>query len=85
MEIIEIYHDSLFAVRFDEKDSNEYEGAFSLWQDLDYLVRFFEENKSLVSTDFWKDTLPSVDSEDLAKSIVDENSFISTNYSFFYI
>lgn len=73
MEIIEIYHDSLFAVRFDAKDSNEYEAAFSLWQDLDYLVRFFEENKSLVNTDFWKDTLPSVDSEDLAKSIVDES------------
>lgn len=73
MEIISIYPDSLFAVKFDEKDQNEYEAAFSLWQDLDYLVNFFDENKQLINTDFWKNALPSTDSEDLAMAVIDES------------
>lgn len=73
MEIIEIYPDNLFAVKFDDKDKNEYEAAFELWQDLDYLVKFFDDNKNLVTTDFWREALPSLDSEDLARSIIDES------------
>lgn len=73
MEIISIYSNSLFAVKFDEKDQNEYEAAFSLWQDLDYLVKFFDDNKELVNSDFWKEALPSTESEDLAMSIVNES------------
>lgn len=73
MEVIEIYPDNLFAVKFDNKDQDEYAAAFTLWQDLDYLVKFFDDNKDLVNTEFWKNALPSLESEDLAKSIVDES------------
>lgn len=73
LEIIEIYPDNLFAVKFDDKDQNEYEAAFDLWQDLDYLVEFFNDNKDLINTDFWREALPSLDSEDLAQSIIDES------------
>lgn len=73
LEIINIYPDSLFAVKFDGKDQNEYEAAFTLWQDLDYLVEFFDDNKDLIDTDFWKAALPSIESEDLAASVVDES------------
>ena len=73
MEIVEIYPDCLYAVKFDDKDKNEYESAFSLWQDLDYLVNFFDDNKDLVNVDFWKEALPSLDAEDLARSIINES------------
>lgn len=73
MEVINIYNDCLFAVKFDDKDQNEYEAAFSLWQDLDYLVKFFDDNKDLVNTDFWKEALPSIESEDLAMAVVNES------------
>lgn len=73
MEIISIYPDSLFAVKFDDKDQNEYDAAFSLWQDLDYLVNFFDENKTIIESAFWKDFLPSFESEDLALSIAKES------------
>ncbi len=73
MEIVSIYPDILFAVKFDEKDHNEYEKAFSLWRDLDYLVEFFDENRHLLETDFWRNAVSSTDSEDLAQRVVDES------------
>ncbi len=73
MDIVSIYPDYLFAVKFDSKDQNEYEAAFSLWRDLDYLVEFFDENKGLLETEFWHNTISSTDSEDLAQSVVDES------------
>lgn len=62
-----------FAVRFDDNDHNSYEEAFTLWQDLDYLVDFFDKNKDLVGTDFWRSALGSTDPEDLAQSVIEES------------
>ncbi len=73
MDIVNIYNDYLFAVKFDDKDLNEYEAAFSLWRDLDYLVDFFDTNKYLLETEFWHNAVSSTDSEDLAQSVVDES------------
>jgi hypothetical protein len=60
-------------VKFDDRDHNEYEAAFSLWRDLDYLVDFFDENKNLLETEFWHNAVSSTDSEDLAQSVVNES------------
>lgn len=73
LDIVSIYPDYLFAVKFDDKDHNEYDSAFSLWRDLDYLVDFFDENKNLLETEFWHNAVSSTDSEDLAQSVVDES------------
>ncbi len=73
MEIVSIYPDYLFAVRFDDKDHNEYDASFSLWRDLDYLVDFFDENKTLIDTEFWHNAVSSTVSEDLAQAVVDES------------
>lgn len=73
MDIVSIYPDYLFAVKFDDNDCNEYDASFSLWRDLDYLVHFFDKNKHLVDTEFWWKSLPSTDSEDLAMSVVEES------------
>lgn len=73
LDIVCIYPDYLFAIKFDDKDSNEYDASFSLWRDLDYLVDFFTENKSLLETGFWHNSIRSTAPEDLAQSIVDES------------
>lgn len=73
LDIVSIYPDSLFAIKFDDKDHNEYDAAFSLWRDLDYLVDFFDENKNLLETGFWHNAVSSTDSEDLAQSVVNES------------
>lgn len=53
MEIVEIYQDWLYSISFDEEDLNEYQRVFREWHDLDYLIRFFTQNKNCVNTEFW--------------------------------
>lgn len=73
MKITEIYPNNLFAVHFDEKNQNEYESAFTLWQDLDYLINYFSANSSLLESDFWKSVPIPTDYEDLAINVVNES------------
>ena len=73
MKITEIYPDSLFAIHFDEKDQNEYEAAFSLWQDLDYLVDYFSANSGLLESEFWKSIPIPTDYEELAQNVINES------------
>lgn len=79
MKITEIYPGSLFAVHFDEKDQNEYEAAFSLWQDLDYLVGYFAANSGLLESEYWKSIPIPTDYEELALNTINE-SFDLLNY-----
>lgn len=73
MKITEIYKDILFAIHFDEKDQNEYEDAFTLWQDLDYLVDYFTANSDLLESDFWKSIPIPTDYEELAQNVINES------------
>jgi hypothetical protein len=54
VEIVDIYKNWLYSISFDEEDLNEYHRVFREWHDLDFLVKFFSENKDDVNTDFWK-------------------------------
>lgn len=73
MKITEIYPDSLFAIQFDENDQNEFEKAFTLWQDLNYLVDYFSANSDLLESDFWKSIPIPADYEALSKNVVEES------------
>lgn len=55
MDIKEIYKDCLYSIKFDEADTDEYNRAFSLWKDLDYLVNFFKANAKEVDQPFWRE------------------------------
>ena len=71
MEIVEIYKDWLYSINFDEEDLNEY--------DLDYLVRFFSENKDSVNSDFWKNAgLDPDNPEKSAERVIDESDSLKT-------
>ena len=73
MEIVEIYEDWLYSISFDEEDLNEYHRVFREWHDLDYLVRFFSENKDYVNTDFWKNAGLNPNNPELsAERVIDE-------------
>jgi len=73
LEFVEIYPDILFAVKFKEEDQDEYARAFSLWQDLDYLVEYFSRNKHLLESSFWKSSCIPNEVEDLAQQVIDES------------
>lgn len=53
MKIINIYPDILYAVQFEGKDTDELTEAFELWENLDYLVDFFQRYESFLQSDFW--------------------------------
>lgn len=55
MEIEEIYNDVLYSIKFDDCDLNEFDAAFTLWSDLEYLSAYFERNKLLLESPFWKE------------------------------
>lgn len=44
MKLITIFADRLYAFKFDDEQTDEFERAFDLWTDNEYLKDFFEEN-----------------------------------------
>ena len=79
MEIVEIYKDWLYSINFDEEDLNEYHRVFREWHDLDYLVRFFSENKDSVNSDFWRNAgLDPDNPEKSAERVIDEADRLET-------
>ena len=74
MEIVEIYKDWLYSIQFDESDLNEYRRIFKEWHDLDYLVSFFEENKDMIDSPFWKNAGLNPDTPEKSASRVIEEA-----------
>jgi len=56
MEIVNIFaivKNSLLAVQFDGKESDEFSMLFNNWQDVEYLEQFFEDNKQDLQSGFY--------------------------------
>ncbi|WP_321298941.1 hypothetical protein [Marinifilum fragile] len=53
MEIVPIFDDILYAIKYDGEQSDEFERLFDLWRDPEYLEEFFEEHKSDINGGFW--------------------------------
>lgn len=53
MNIITIHKGHLYSVRYEEEDENEFDRLLDLWNNMQYLVDFFEENKTLLSNAIW--------------------------------
>lgn len=53
MEIVPIFGTNLFAIKYSGETKDEFARLFELWQDPEYLEKFFESNKSDLENDFW--------------------------------
>lgn len=53
MKLITIFEDKLFAFKFDGEQTDEFERAFDLWADNEYLEYFFEENIKDLTNGFY--------------------------------
>lgn len=53
MKLITIFEDKLFAFKFDDEQTDEFERAFDLWADNEYLKYFFEENIQDLTSGFY--------------------------------
>lgn len=53
MEIETIVNGTLYSIKFDDKELNEFEIAFKLWKDMTYLSDYFESYINLYNSKFW--------------------------------
>lgn len=53
MELIRIFDNCLFSFKYNAESKDEFERLFDLWNDVEYLEQFFEENKSDLQSGFW--------------------------------
>lgn len=54
MEIIEIYPPYIYSVKYDGNDENEFDRLLDEWNDVSFVVDFFERNKEYLKNDIWK-------------------------------
>lgn len=73
MDFIAIFAPNLYSVKYDDKESDEYNRLFEEWQDLDYLVDFFERNISYLHNPIWsKVSVP----EEASLQVVEESQWL---------
>ena len=73
VEIVSVYDEWLYSIRYDEEDLNEYVRVFKEWHNLDYLVNFFSDNFNYINTTFWKNAgLDPFEPELSAQRILEE-------------
>lgn len=53
MEAIAIYQPFIYSIKYDEKEENEYDLLFQQWNDMEYVIQFFESNKKYLQSTFW--------------------------------
>lgn len=53
VSIFAIVKNSLLAIQFDGKESDEFSKMFNQWQDVEYLEQFFEDNKQDLQNGFY--------------------------------
>lgn len=53
MKIVCIFDNCLFSFKYDTESKDEFERLFDLWNDIEYLEQFFEENKADLQGGFW--------------------------------
>jgi len=53
MKIVNIFADFLYSVKFCNNEEDEFQRLFELWQDVEFLEKFFEENKNDLQNGFY--------------------------------
>ena len=55
MQIETIVEESLYSIKFDEYEKDEFHRLFQLWNDSEYLKTFFKNHIEKLQNDFWKE------------------------------
>lgn len=53
MKIVDIYPPFLYSIQYENAEEDEFERLFQQWNDVEYVVNFFEENKEMLSHSIW--------------------------------
>ena len=69
LEIESIYPSYLYSIKYDRWDENEFDRLFLLWNDVDAVAQFMEDNSNFLKNDFWRD---KIEPEDAARQVRNE-------------
>jgi len=69
LEIIAIYRQYIYSIQYDDQEENEFDRLFDLWNDVEYLTQFLEDNQEYLSSTVWQQT---PEPEDAARQILEE-------------
>ncbi|MDE6418551.1 MAG: hypothetical protein K2K49_05020 [Duncaniella sp.] len=79
MDIINLFSDTLFSVKFDDSGLAEYHRFFNEWKNLDYLTDFFEQYREHINTPFWLNAgLEPNKPEQSARRVIHEADLLET-------
>ena len=56
MDIIEIFKEHLYSIRYDKEKDDEFTRLFNNWNDMEYVATFFSENEKWLLNEIWSDT-----------------------------
>ena len=54
MEIIPIYPPHIYSIQYEGADENEFDRLFSLWNDMNYLTDFMNQNREYLQDPTWR-------------------------------
>lgn len=69
MDIIDIYPPFLYSIKFDDREENEFDRLFQLWNDVSFVTHFIDANREFLCSPFWQTRL---EPEDAARQVLDE-------------
>ena len=75
LNIVAIYPPYIFSIQYDDREENEFDRLFDLWNDVCFVTEFLEVNKEHLKSDIWQRT-PEV--EDAARQVLDEAENLET-------
>lgn len=69
MEIVPIYPPYVYSVQYDDREDAEFDRLFTLWNDMEYVCGFMEQNKEYLANPVWGKT---PEPEDAARQVLNE-------------
>ena len=69
LDIVKIYDQFLYSVKYEEADENEYDRLFQQWNDVENVCQFMEDNSLFLKNAIWERI---VEPEDAARQVLTE-------------
>lgn len=57
MNVEAIYEPYIYSVKYDNQAENEYDRLFDAWNDMSYVVSFFEQHEAYLNNTIWEEKL----------------------------
>ena len=81
LEIIAIYPQYIYSIQYDGQKENEFDRLFDLWNDVEYITQFLEDNQEYLSSEIWQHT---PEPEDAVRQVLEEATKLEELFDYLY-